>query len=80
MLTVKYSEKALDAYSAGAIAEEAFGSIKNTIAFGIQQYIADSYRRHLISAESSGFLLNSFIQCLTAFAIGACWLNVALSF
>lgn len=81
MIAVKYGEKALDAYSIGGeIAEEAFGSIKNTIALGIQKYIVDRYRHHLASAEKSGFLLNSFIQCLTAFAIGACWLNVALSF
>ena len=74
----KYSEMALDAYSAGgAIAEEAFGSIKSITALGMQQDIVDGYKRHLVSAEKSSFLLKSFYQCLMAFAVGACWLNVA---
>ncbi|MCJ1401721.1 GTPase-activating protein [Xylographa trunciseda] len=80
-IAVRYSSRSLKDYSSGgAIAEEAFGSIKSTIAMGIQQNIINRYKRYLTLAESSGFRMKSFLGCLTGFAVGSGYINVALAF
>ncbi|OCK73063.1 P-loop containing nucleoside triphosphate hydrolase protein [Lepidopterella palustris CBS 459.81] len=78
---IRYGAESLKAYSAGgAIAEEAIGSFKSTTGLGMQPYIVDRYSHYLNLAEKSGFRLKSFMGCMSAFAVGACYLNVALAF
>ena len=80
-IAIRYSRQSLKAYSSGgAVAEEAFGSIKNTTALGMQRDIVERYSHYLNLARSSGFRLKSFMGCMTGFAIATGYINVALAF
>lgn len=80
-IAIRYSTKALEAYSAGgSLVEEALGSIRSTIALGMQSDIITRYSRHLDSAEKHGFALKSFMGSMVGFAVGTGYINVALAF
>ncbi|OBT71595.1 hypothetical protein VF21_09533 [Pseudogymnoascus sp. 05NY08] len=80
-IAIRYSTKSMDAYSAGGtLVEEAFGSIRSTIALGMQSDILKRYSKHLDVAERHGFALSSFMGSMVGFAVGTGYLNVALAF
>jgi ATP-binding cassette subfamily B (MDR/TAP) protein 1 len=80
-IAVRYSGKAIEAYSTGgSLAEEALGAIRYTTALGMQRDVLDRYRAHLNAAEKHGFRLKSFMGAMIGFAVGTGYLNVALAF
>ncbi|MCJ1310477.1 GTPase-activating protein [Agyrium rufum] len=80
-ISVRYSTKSLEAYSnGGSLVEEALGSIRSTVALGMQKDVLSRYQTHLRVAERHGFVLKSFTGILLALAVGAGYLNSALAF
>lgn len=79
-IAIRYSTKSMEAYSAGgSLVEEALGSIRSTIALGMQNDILRRYSKHLDVAERHGFALSSFMGSMIGFAVGTGYLNVAVS-
>lgn len=80
-IAIRYSTKSMEAYSAGgSLVEEALGSIRSTIALGMQNDIIRRYSKHLDIAEKHGFALSSFMGSMIGFAVGTGYVNVALAF
>ncbi|POS72004.1 multidrug resistance protein 11 [Diaporthe helianthi] len=66
--------------SAGALAGEAFGSIRTAVAFGTEQRLAKQYDGHLMEAEKHGHKVKAVSGVMVAGMMLVLYLNYALAF
>ena len=80
-MAVRYSGRSMEAQSAaGSVIEEALGSIRSTVAMGMQDAIVNTYEEYLHIVEKAGVTLKSVMGAMVGIAVGTGYLNVALAF
>lgn len=78
---VKFNKQSIDAYAlGGSLADEVISSVRNAIAFGTQDRLAEQYDSHLIRAEFFGMKVKTAIACMVASMMLIMYLNYGLAF
>lgn len=78
---MKYNNQSIDSYAkGGSLADEVFGSIRNAIAFGTQERLAQQYDVHLAVAQRYGFKVKAAIGVMVAGMMCILYLNYGLAF
>ncbi|KAE8143651.1 P-loop containing nucleoside triphosphate hydrolase protein [Aspergillus pseudotamarii] len=78
---VKYTKRALGAYSRGAsVAEEAISSIETVTAFGMQQRLVNEYKKHIAAARLSGLHSGVALAVMIAIMNGVIFWSYGLAF
>ncbi|ROT36004.1 multidrug resistance protein [Sodiomyces alkalinus F11] len=78
---MKYNKQSLDSYAqGGSLADEVFSSIRNAVAFGTQDRLAQQYDAHLTKAEHYGFRVKTALACMVAGMMTILYLNYGLAF
>ena len=78
---MKYTKLANERYSVGSsVAEETLSSIRNTVAFGVQDRLAEKFDVHLIKTKEMSRKQNIARSVLVAFAWGIGYFSYALGF
>jgi ATP-binding cassette subfamily B (MDR/TAP) protein 1 len=77
----KNSKQALDSYAlGGSLADEVFSSVRNAIAFGTQNRLANQYGKHLEKAEYFGIRYKAALAFMVAGMMLITYLNYGLAF
>ncbi|KJK60903.1 hypothetical protein P875_00042898 [Aspergillus parasiticus SU-1] len=78
---VKYTKRALGAYSRGAsVAEEAISSIETVTAFSIQRRSVNEYKKHIAAARLSGLHSGVALAVMMAIMNGVIFWSYGLAF
>ncbi|KAI5365024.1 Putative Type 1 protein exporter [Septoria linicola] len=78
---VKWNKASLASYAeGGTVAEEVISSIRNAIAFGTQEKLAQEYDKHLAIAEKSGFKTKAITGSMIGFLMCYVYLIYSLAF
>jgi len=78
---VKWQKQSLAAYAeGGTVAEEVISSIRNAIAFGTQEKLANEYDKHLLIAEKGGFRMKAYTGGMIGFLMMYVFLTYSLCF
>ncbi|EED20402.1 ATP-binding cassette transporter, putative [Talaromyces stipitatus ATCC 10500] len=81
VLVTVWEKRAQDAHAvSGSIAEEILGSIRDTIAFGMRDKMAQKYSAHLVEARRWGFRAKIGIGALFAILMCLVYMNSGLCF
>ncbi|KAI1819258.1 ABC transporter [Xylaria intraflava] len=78
---VKYTKQNIHAHAiGGSIAEEVLSSIRNTVAFGTENRLAEKYDEYLKVGEYYGFRKSSAVACMVGGIFLVIYLSYGLSF
>lgn len=78
---MKYNKQTNDAYAeGGSLVEEVISSIRNAVAFGTQDRLAQQYDKHLVRAEFFGFKVKAAVSMMVASMMTILYLNYGLGY
>ncbi|KAI2615477.1 P-loop containing nucleoside triphosphate hydrolase protein [Hypoxylon sp. NC1633] len=78
---VKFTKDSIQAYATGGtVADEVISSIRNAVAFGTQDCLAQQYDTHLSRAEYFGFRKAASVACMISGMMWIIYMNYGLSF
>lgn len=78
---IKYSKLNIQSYAlGGTVAEETLSSVRNAVAFGTQDRLADLYDTHLVKAEKYGVQLKSALGVMVAILMALINWNYGLAY
>ncbi|CAK3835319.1 ABC transporter, ABC-B family, MDR type [Lecanosticta acicola] len=78
---VKFNRQSLASYAeGGTVAEEVISSIRNAIAFGTQDKLANEYDKHLCAAEKAGFRMKAITGAMIGFLMTYIYFTYSLAF